>query len=173
MYLDKEIKATLRDLIHKKEQGMKNGESSNDDLLGLLLQSNSNNSTPKDTGLTIEEVIEECKLFYFAGQETTAVLLTWTLIVLSMHPRWQDQAREEVLHVCGKNSPNIESINHLKIVSFLLLFELHLLKSFHKYRLKRIFIAHMHKHGPITYALILPEDQAGAGFGGSQFTLVL
>ncbi|XXG67737.1 hypothetical protein AAC387_Pa06g1008 [Persea americana] len=120
MYLDKEIKATLRDLIHKKEQGMKNGESSNDDLLGLLLQSNSNNSTPKDTGLTIEEVIEECKLFYFAGQETTAVLLTWTLIVLSMHPRWQDQAREEVLHVCGKNSPNIESINHLKIVTMIL-----------------------------------------------------
>lgn len=122
MYLDKEIKAILRDLIHKKEQGMKNGESSNDDLLGLLLQSNSNNSTPKDSGLTIEEVIEECKLFYFAGQETTAVLLTWTLIVLSMHPRWQEKAREEVLHVCGKNSPNIESINHLKIVSFLLFF---------------------------------------------------
>ncbi|KAA8518951.1 hypothetical protein F0562_016275 [Nyssa sinensis] len=36
--LDNEIKSILRDMIHKKEQAMRNGESGGDDLLGLLLQ---------------------------------------------------------------------------------------------------------------------------------------
>lgn len=122
MYLDKEIKSTLRDLIHRKEVAMKMGESSNDDLLGLLLQSTDCNevgNNSKNIRLTIDEVIEECKLFYFAGHETTSVWLTWTMVVLAMHPNWQERAREEVLQVCGKNTPKFESTNNLKIVSIL------------------------------------------------------
>ena len=112
----------LRDIIHKKLDSIKMGGSANDDLLSLLLQSTYLNFTTEDknkknNGITIDDVIEECKLFYFAGQETTSVLLTWTLILLSMHPTWQQKAREEVLHTCGMNTPDFESINHLKIVS--------------------------------------------------------
>ena len=93
---------------------MKNGDSGyNDDLLGLLLQL----TEEIDNEMRIEDLIEECKLFYFAGQETTANLLTWTMILLSMNPKWQDKAREEVLQICGKKIPNLEAINHLKIVS--------------------------------------------------------
>lgn len=83
------------------------------DLLGLLLQC----KEQEQNGMTIEDVIEECKLFYFAGQETTAHWLTWTMIVLSMHPSGQEKAREEVLRVCGKKTPNLDAINRLKIVS--------------------------------------------------------
>ncbi|XP_058095284.1 cytochrome P450 CYP72A616-like [Magnolia sinica] len=126
-YLDKEIKAMLRNLIHKKEQAMKMGESSTDDLLGLLLlQSNNCNgvqepgTNSKNNGLTIDDVIEECKLFYFAGQETTSVWLTWTMIVLAMHPSWQERAREEVLQICGKNTPDFDTTNHFKIVTMIL-----------------------------------------------------
>lgn len=124
--LDKEIKSILRELIHKKEQAMKMGETSNDDLLGLLLHSNNSDSTQEhenslnNRGLTIEEVIEECKLFYFAGQESTSVLLTWTMIVLSMHQSWQERAREEVIRICGKEAPNFECLNNLKIVNMML-----------------------------------------------------
>ncbi|KAK2989447.1 hypothetical protein RJ640_018765 [Escallonia rubra] len=114
--IDNEIKCMLRNMIQKKEVAVQNGEPFGDDLLGLLLQCKGE----LDNEMTTEDVIEECKLFYFAGQETTANWLTWTIIVLSMHPNWQDKAREEVLQSCGKNKPDLETINHLKIVSMIL-----------------------------------------------------
>ncbi|KAH9653153.1 cytochrome P450 11 [Citrus sinensis] len=92
------------------------GLSNDDDLLGMLLKC----TEQTENDLKIEDVIEECKLFYFAGQETTANLLTWTMIILCMHPNWQEKAREEVLNTCGKKMPDIEDLNRLKIVSMIL-----------------------------------------------------
>lgn len=94
--------------------------SDKEDLLDLLLRSNLNElqgNLKSDAGMTTEDVFEECRLFYFAGQETTANLLTWTMILLSMHIDWQEQAREEVLQILGKNKPTFDDLNHLKIVS--------------------------------------------------------
>ncbi|KAG9447967.1 hypothetical protein H6P81_014095 [Aristolochia fimbriata] len=124
-YLDKEIKRMLRNIINKKDTAMNKGGSTDDSLLGLLLSScyneeNNENENGEKKGLSIEDVIEECKLFYFAGQETTAVLLTWTMILLSMNPTWQEDARKEVMELCGKERPNFESINRLKTVTMIL-----------------------------------------------------
>ncbi|KAI3861224.1 hypothetical protein MKX03_016646 [Papaver bracteatum] len=115
--LVKEINGILRGFISKREELMKTHPSSSNDLLGLLLQSN---NTENSTRLTIEEVIEECKVFYIAGQETTRSLLTFTMILLSMHPNWQEKAREEVERICGQNVPDFNAINRLKIVEMIL-----------------------------------------------------
>ena len=116
--INREIHKILREIIGKREKAMINGETNNDDLLGLLLESNMRQSNGNSKlGLTTEDVIEECKLFYFAGMETTSVLLTWTLIVLSMHPEWQEKAREEVLNHFGRDRPDFENLNRLKTVS--------------------------------------------------------
>ena len=116
--INREIHKILREIIGKREKAMINGETNNDDLLGLLLESNMRQSNGNaKLGLTTEDVIEECKLFYFAGMETTSVLLTWTLIVLSMHPEWQEKAREEVLNHFGRDRPDFENLNRLKTVS--------------------------------------------------------
>ncbi|XP_058095273.1 cytochrome P450 CYP72A616-like [Magnolia sinica] len=126
--LDRDVTALLRAMIEKREIAMKMGESGNNDLLSLLLESNNNNCNEsqehgknfKNIRMTTEDIIEECKLFYFAGHETSLVLLTWTMILLSMHPSWQERAREEVLQVFGKNAPDFNGLNHLKIVPMIL-----------------------------------------------------
>lgn len=112
----------LRALVEKKDRAITAGESRNDDLLGLLLQSSKqinkikNASGTLSNQMTVEEIIEECKLFYLAGHETTSSWLTWIMIVLAMHQDWQEKAREEVLQVCGKNVPSFEDISSLKNV---------------------------------------------------------
>ncbi|KAJ6824972.1 cytochrome P450 CYP72A219-like isoform X1 [Iris pallida] len=115
--LDEEIKSILRAIINRKLKLMESEESDCSDLLGLLLQLTKDHD--KD-GITVADVIEECKLFYFAGQETTSTLLTWTLVLLSMHPTWQQKAREEVLNTCGGNAPGFESLTQFRVVSMIL-----------------------------------------------------
>ncbi|KAF3338324.1 cytochrome P450 CYP72A219-like protein [Carex littledalei] len=123
--IDREVETLLRGMITKREKAIQNGESTQDDLLGLLLESNmremgQNGKSDSSHGMTTEEVIEECKLFYFAGKDTTSVLLTWTMIVLSMHPEWQEKAREEVLQHFGREKPDFSGLSRLKIVTMIL-----------------------------------------------------
>lgn len=109
--LDQEIRCSLRKLI--ETNGTKCEDSKN--LLGLMLSASNAGSENK---MGIEEIIDECKTFYFAGKETTANLLTWVTLLLALHQEWQDKARDEVLKVCGKcEHPNAENLSDLKIVS--------------------------------------------------------
>ncbi|XP_023744559.2 cytochrome P450 CYP72A219 [Lactuca sativa] len=121
--IDREVRATIRSIIDIRIIAMKAGESSKDDLLGILLDSNYKEIKHgnKNSGLTIDEVIDECKLFYFAGQETTGILLAvWTMILLAQHTNWQERAREEVSQVFGHEKPESDGLNRLKIVNMIL-----------------------------------------------------
>ncbi|AQK96819.1 Cytochrome P450 72A15 [Zea mays] len=114
---NREVESILREIIGKRIQAMERGEGTKDDMLGLLLETNMRD----DMGMTIEDVIEECKVFYFAGMETTSVLLTWTMVVLSMHPEWQDRAREEVTALFGRDDkPEYDGLSRLKVVTMVL-----------------------------------------------------
>ena len=120
----------MRGIIEKREKAIKNGETNSDDLLGILVESNMRESNGKvNLGMSTEDIIEECKLFYFAGMETTSLLLTWTIIVLSMHPEWQELAREEVLNHFGRARPDFDRLSRLKIVSMR---SVHIYREMHK-----------------------------------------
>ncbi|GFP87904.1 cytochrome p450 cyp72a219 [Phtheirospermum japonicum] len=117
----KEVESSVLGIVNKRMKAIKAGEASSDDLLSLLLESNLEEMKQHGDkfGMSLKEVVEECKLFYFAGQETTANLLVWTMIMLSKHKDWQVRAREEVMQIFGRAKPDYQELNHLKIVNMI------------------------------------------------------
>lgn len=128
--INNELGALFKEIIGKREKAMKLGEAGDhgDNVLSMLLKSNHREIEEQGIryGLSVEEVIEECKTFYFAGQESTSNLLTWTMILLSIHPSWQLRARQEVQQVFGDSKPHFDGLNRLKIVSIYIHLFLHI-----------------------------------------------
>ncbi|KAF4367114.1 cytochrome P450 734A1 [Cannabis sativa] len=89
------------------------------DLLGLMIQAS---DTPSfKSAITPQDIVEECKSFFFAGKQTTSNLLTWTTVLLAMHPQWQVRARDEVLKVCGaRDIPTKDDVVKLKTLSMII-----------------------------------------------------
>uniref|UniRef100_J3LP47 Cytochrome P450 n=2 Tax=Oryza brachyantha TaxID=4533 RepID=J3LP47_ORYBR len=122
--LEKKLKNMVMQIIRSRIASEGNGYG--DDLLGVMLDA----CYPTEQGkkrdeltlnLSVDEIIDECKTFFFAGHETTSHLLTWTMFLLSVYPEWQDRLREEVLRECGKENPNADMLSKLKTMTMVLL----------------------------------------------------
>ncbi|KAK6130968.1 hypothetical protein DH2020_035294 [Rehmannia glutinosa] len=114
--LDRETRQSIRALIERSGKSRENPKS----LLTLLMSPYKNEDGVQER-LDVEEIIDECKTFYFAGKETTAHLLTWTLLLLASHQEWQSRARDEVLVSCKDNaSPTSENLHDFKLISMIL-----------------------------------------------------
>uniref|UniRef100_A0A453SA72 Cytochrome P450 734A1 n=1 Tax=Aegilops tauschii subsp. strangulata TaxID=200361 RepID=A0A453SA72_AEGTS len=124
--LDREIRRGLVQLIgrrsdaaedHEAEIKEKGNSGGFRDLLGLMI----NARDKKSQAMPVEDMVEECKTFFFAGKQTTTNLLTWATVLLAMHPEWQDRARQEVLAVCGLGElPAKEHLHKLKTLGMIL-----------------------------------------------------
>ena len=140
--LNREIVRILTKLIKDRLQtAAKLGlgpDSYGTDLLGLMMASNQGELKGNQKNLSrmgIPEIIGECKTFFFAGHETTAGLLAWTMVLLSLNQEWQDKARKEALEICGdKEDLEPNSLSRLKIVKHFLAFI-----PFYRFSLKFIF----------------------------------
>ncbi|KAL9232037.1 hypothetical protein vseg_007186 [Gypsophila vaccaria] len=122
---DREIETLLKGLISERRERTISGEGEYDkDLLGVLIRASmeneGNNKTSVDK-ITENDIMQECKSFFFAGKHTTSNLLTWTTILLAMHPQWQQLAREEVMRVCGaRDIPTKDDVSNLKTLTMII-----------------------------------------------------
>ncbi|KAE8703025.1 CYP749A22 protein [Hibiscus syriacus] len=118
--LAQEIQECVMKIVEKREDRVVNGESNSfgDDFLGLLV--NAYHDSDEKNRLSLEELVDECKTFYFAGQSTVNSLLSWTIFLLAIHGDWQEKARTEVIYVFGNRNPHPEGIAKLKTVTMII-----------------------------------------------------
>ncbi|CAG2179943.1 unnamed protein product, partial [Oppiella nova] len=70
--------------------------------------------------LTLEDLREEVDTFMFAGHDTTAQAISWTLYMLGLHPDIQTRVREEVDSIMDCHSDDEDcSLDDLKQLKYL------------------------------------------------------
>ncbi|XP_054817829.1 cytochrome P450 714A1-like [Prosopis cineraria] len=69
-------------------------------------------------------IVDMCKNIYFAGSESTAVLVTWTLIILAFNPQRQECLRSEILDTFPNMSPHcfrdMDKFRKLKLLTMVI-----------------------------------------------------
>nr|XP_011457333.1 PREDICTED: cytochrome P450 CYP749A22-like [Fragaria vesca subsp. vesca] len=118
--LERSIRDSILEIVKKREMEAITGEENSfgNDFLGLLLQAH--HSSNDKQRISIDELIQQCRTFYFAGLETTNSLLSWIILLLAQHPDWQEDARKEVLQLFGKQTPNYDGLAKLKTMSMII-----------------------------------------------------
>lgn len=115
--LEKEIESLIWDTVKEREQQCAGASSSSSsDLMQLILEGAvKDQSLGKDSSKRF--IVDNCKNIYFAGHESTAVAASWCLMLLALHPEWQNHIRTELTQVCGDSLPDADSLPHLKTVN--------------------------------------------------------
>ncbi|XP_002512038.2 cytochrome P450 CYP749A22 [Ricinus communis] len=118
--LQQDIRDTIMEMVKKREEAAKISEqdSFGHDFLGSLIKAYKDED--KNKKISVEDMIDECKNFYVAGQETTASSLSWTILLLAIHRDWQEKARKEVLELFGQQNPTADGITRLKTMSMII-----------------------------------------------------
>ncbi|XP_061988862.1 cytochrome P450 714A1-like [Rosa rugosa] len=98
--LRREVDAMLLEIVRHRQSGggVHNAQK---DLLQVLLESAAAANNGKHTPKTERFVLDNCRTIYFVGSETTSLTASWTLMLLSLHPEWQERLRAEIIGICG------------------------------------------------------------------------
>lgn len=119
--LKMEVERLLMEIIQSRKDCVEIGRSSSygNDLLGMLLNEMQKN---KDGGfsLNLQLIMDECKTFFFAGHETTALLLTWAIMLLASNNSWQEKVRAEVKEVCNGETPSVDHLSKLTLLNMVI-----------------------------------------------------
>ncbi|XP_017633854.1 cytochrome P450 CYP749A22-like [Gossypium arboreum] len=118
--LAKGIQDCVMKIVKKREDQVVNGEADSfgNDFFGLLV--NAYHDLDEKNRLSLEDLVDECKTFYIAGQETVNSLLAWIVLHLAIHGDWQEKTRREVIDIFGNQNPHLEGITKLKTMAMVI-----------------------------------------------------
>lgn len=88
-----------------------------DDLLSLLLAAVDDDDRE---GMSDSQVRDEAMTIMLAGHETTAVWLTWTLMLLAQHPDVEARVRSELAQVLDGRTPTVDDVAGFEYTSAVL-----------------------------------------------------
>ncbi|CAN0927110.1 Cytochrome P450 CYP749A22, partial [Linum grandiflorum] len=121
--LHREMKDLVIGMVKEREHAastgvvVKAGYEYGTDFLGLLVKSYHDESKE----VSVDNVVDECKTFYVAGQHPTNFLLSWAAFLLSVHTNWQEEARNEVVSQFGRDRiPDSDGISKLKVLTMII-----------------------------------------------------
>lgn len=66
-------------------------------------------------GFSAAEMVDQVAIFFLAGHETSAAAMGWALLLLALHPEWQDRVAAEAAEVIGPEIPYFSIVNRLKL----------------------------------------------------------
>ncbi|KAF8040372.1 hypothetical protein BT93_B2566 [Corymbia citriodora subsp. variegata] len=118
--LETGVRDAILEIAKKREQKVMAGEADDygNDFLGQLVKAYHDEDESKR--ITVDDLVDECKTFYFAAQETTTGMLTWVTFLLAVHSDWQEEARKEVLDVIENEDPASDGIAKLKTMGMIM-----------------------------------------------------
>lgn len=100
--LKKEVETLILTVVRDRQQESQKGIIPEKDLLQMMLESAATSDDKLSHRLKADRlIVDMCKNIYFAGHETTALATSWILMLLALHPEWQERVRAEILEVCG------------------------------------------------------------------------
>ncbi|CAI9766929.1 unnamed protein product [Fraxinus pennsylvanica] len=117
-----EVERLLMEIIQGRKDCLEIGEANSygNDLLGMLLNEMQKRKSGSGFSINLQLIMDECKTFFFAGHETTALLLTWTVMLLASNPSWQEKVRAEVNQVCNGGSPSLDELSKLPLLNMVI-----------------------------------------------------
>ncbi|MBA0620537.1 hypothetical protein Godav_006241 [Gossypium davidsonii] len=115
--LEKEIDSLILSVVNHRTEEATHGK----DLLQMILDGAETYDDYK--GQSKERfIVDNCKNMYFAGYETTATTLSWTLMLLAASPDWQARVRAEVLETCKDGFlPDANALRNMKTLTMVIL----------------------------------------------------
>jgi cytochrome P450 len=108
MRVSERFEAGMQRLIRDKRRAPADAK----DVLSILIRAKDEDGSV----LTETELLGQCALLFLAGHETTAYTLSWTLFLLSQHPRILADLRDELRQELHGDAPTVAQLARLPLL---------------------------------------------------------
>lgn len=116
--IEKEVNSMILKVLKQRVEA-----SHEKDLLQMILEGAESSNDHDGSSKKISRdkfMVDNCRNIYFAGQETTAIAASWSLMLLAAHPDWQARVRAEVLERCGDGLPDADMLRSMKTLTMVI-----------------------------------------------------